>query len=650
MRTIGPLVALERLLQDEPRLRQRPLGGVHEEEHALDHRQDPLDLRAEVAVARRVHDVDDGVAVLDRRVLGEDRDAALLLELARVHDELLDVLAGAEGAALLEQRVHERRLAVVDVRDDGERAAVRRDARGAGVSESDATVMVSVIVSGRSMGKLWSAGNTHASRRHNSRYSDARRLSRARSRPPIRSAARRTARDSASRATSGTELPAGPGGVVRAVLAGRDVLAVMPTGSGKSIGYQLPALLLPGLTLVVSPLIALMKDQVDELEPQAASARRRSTRWPRRRERRAAHRATRGRATLRPALRRARSGSPRSRSSATSPTCRSRSSPWTRRTASRSGATTSGPTTGASREAAAPCRRADGASGRPPVDRLHGHGHARGPRRHRDAARPATPGGLRRGVRPPQHLPRRPPRLRRAREARASCPTSSAGRRALVYAATRKSAERAAEALRAAGSTRRGVPRGPRRARAHARPERLRGGAAAGRLRDQRVRHGHRPARTSRRSSHFEIPGSLEAYYQEIGRGGRDGRPRGRDAALELRGRPDAGVLHRARRGGGRSRAAERARRSRAAREEARARPREAEADDRVRGLDRRVCARRSSATSASGTPPARCGYCGNCAPAQGARRRRAAASPQDPLGRRARAASAGASGRSPRC
>jgi ATP-dependent DNA helicase RecQ len=53
--------------------------------------------------------------------------------------------------------------------------------------------------------------------------------------------------------------------IVRAALEGRDVLVVMPTGSGKSIGYQLPALLLPGLTLVVSPLIALMKDQVDEL-------------------------------------------------------------------------------------------------------------------------------------------------------------------------------------------------------------------------------------------------------------------------------------------------------------------------------------------------------------------------------------------------
>src|SRR5450759_4418856 len=53
--------------------------------------------------------------------------------------------------------------------------------------------------------------------------------------------------------------------IVRAVLAGRDVLAVMPTGSGKSLGYQLPAVILPGLTLVVSPLIALMKDHVDEL-------------------------------------------------------------------------------------------------------------------------------------------------------------------------------------------------------------------------------------------------------------------------------------------------------------------------------------------------------------------------------------------------
>src|SRR3989442_4329103 len=48
--------------------------------------------------------------------------------------------------------------------------------------------------------------------------------------------------------------------LVRPVLDGRDVLAVMPTGSGKSLGFQLPAVLLPGTTVVVSPLIALMKD------------------------------------------------------------------------------------------------------------------------------------------------------------------------------------------------------------------------------------------------------------------------------------------------------------------------------------------------------------------------------------------------------
>src|SRR5437870_3277137 len=55
--------------------------------------------------------------------------------------------------------------------------------------------------------------------------------------------------------------------IIRQVMAGRDVLGILPTGAGKSLCYQLPALLMPRPTLVISPLIALMKDQMDGLPP-----------------------------------------------------------------------------------------------------------------------------------------------------------------------------------------------------------------------------------------------------------------------------------------------------------------------------------------------------------------------------------------------
>jgi ATP-dependent DNA helicase RecQ len=60
--------------------------------------------------------------------------------------------------------------------------------------------------------------------------------------------------------------------VLGPLLAGRDVLAVLPTGAGKSLCYQVPALLVPGLTLVVSPLIALMQDQVAALRRRGIAA------------------------------------------------------------------------------------------------------------------------------------------------------------------------------------------------------------------------------------------------------------------------------------------------------------------------------------------------------------------------------------------
>ncbi|MEO5762902.1 MAG: DEAD/DEAH box helicase, partial [Vicinamibacteria bacterium] len=60
--------------------------------------------------------------------------------------------------------------------------------------------------------------------------------------------------------------------IVNAALAGRDVLALLPTGGGKSLCFQLPAVLGTGLTLVISPLIALMKDQVDALQANGVEA------------------------------------------------------------------------------------------------------------------------------------------------------------------------------------------------------------------------------------------------------------------------------------------------------------------------------------------------------------------------------------------
>ncbi|MFM2082410.1 MAG: hypothetical protein RL380_1101, partial [Verrucomicrobiota bacterium] len=60
--------------------------------------------------------------------------------------------------------------------------------------------------------------------------------------------------------------------IIRDTLAGKDVFAVLPTGGGKSLCFQLPALVRPGLTVVVSPLIALMKDQVDSLQAAGVAA------------------------------------------------------------------------------------------------------------------------------------------------------------------------------------------------------------------------------------------------------------------------------------------------------------------------------------------------------------------------------------------
>jgi ATP-dependent DNA helicase RecQ len=69
------------------------------------------------------------------------------------------------------------------------------------------------------------------------------------------------------------EFRPGQEAVIKSIVEGHDTVAVMPTGAGKSLCYQLPALHLPGTTIVVSPLIALMKDQCDKLNELGVSAR-----------------------------------------------------------------------------------------------------------------------------------------------------------------------------------------------------------------------------------------------------------------------------------------------------------------------------------------------------------------------------------------
>ena len=308
--------------------------------------------------------------------------------------------------------------------------------------------------------------------------------------------------------------------IVRAALAGRDLLAVMPTGSGKSIGYQLPALLLPGTMLVVSPLIALMKDQVDELCRRGIAAAAIHSLMPSSERRAAIEGAREGRWRLlyvsperfaSESFAAALALVPLSRFAVDEAHCVSEWGHDFRPDYRRLG------------DAAGRCTRADGVPGRPPILAF---------------TATATPEvrddivallGLRSPEifvagfdRPNLFLDVR--RVSGELEKRALLPGIVGGRRALVYASTRKSAERAADALRSAGLDALAYHAGL----ADAERLRVQNAFAAGTARIVCATNAFgmgidRPDIEA--VVHYEIPGSLEAYYQEIGRGGRDGRP-----------------------------------------------------------------------------------------------------------------------------
>jgi ATP-dependent DNA helicase RecQ len=304
--------------------------------------------------------------------------------------------------------------------------------------------------------------------------------------------------------------------IVDAVLGGVDVLAVMPTGSGKSLCYQLPAVVLPGVTLVVSPLIALMKDQVMNRRGVAAGALHSMLDAASKRGVIAAARGGRLRLLYVAPERFASSAFAEllaeiavARFVVDEAHCVSQWGhdfrPDYRRLAA----------------GARLCRRADGVNGRPPIAAFTATATAEV--RDDIAAllgldRPhLLVGGF---DRPNIHL-----RIQRANEEdkEVLLPALVRGRRALVYTATRKTAEAAAALLNASAVN---------AAAYH-----------AGLKDDERIRVQEAFADSSlpvvcatnafgmgidrpdvEAVVHYAIPGSIEAYYQEIGRAGRDGR------------------------------------------------------------------------------------------------------------------------------
>jgi len=307
--------------------------------------------------------------------------------------------------------------------------------------------------------------------------------------------------------------------IVAAVLSGRDLLAVMPTGSGKSLGYQLPAVMLPGTTLVVSPLISLMKDQVDELNRRRIPAGALHSMLPADRRRDVLSAARTGRLRLL-YVAPERFASDQflqllgelqiARFVIDEAHCVSEWGHDFR------------PDYRRLRAAAALCKASDRASGRPPIAAFT----ATATPEVRDDIIALV------GLEQPQvlvagfdrpNISLRVERVDDEEEKNDRLPHFVRGRRALVYAATRKSAMAAASVLQSSGVQAAAYHAGLKD------EERMRvqDAFAAGTLPVVCATNAFgmgidRPDVDA--VVHYAIPGSLEAYYQEIGRAGRDGR------------------------------------------------------------------------------------------------------------------------------
>ena len=109
---------LQRLLQHEPRLRHRSFSRVNEQYNAIYHFKYTLDLAAEISMARCVDNIYLNVLVFYRCVFCKDSYASLTLDVARVHNSLLNCLILSESTTLLEHLVYQSCLSVVNMCDD----------------------------------------------------------------------------------------------------------------------------------------------------------------------------------------------------------------------------------------------------------------------------------------------------------------------------------------------------------------------------------------------------------------------------------------------------------------------------------------------------------------------------------------------------
>ena len=307
--------------------------------------------------------------------------------------------------------------------------------------------------------------------------------------------------------------------LVETVLDGQDLLAVMPTGSGKSLGFQLPALLLPGTTLVVSPLISLMKDQVDELNRRGLGA--------------AALHSMLSTEARRDVYKSARAGTCRllyvapERFASAHFVSTLRDIPVARFIVDEAHCVSEWghdfrPDYRRLKDAADACRRSDGLSGRPPMAAFTATAT---PEVRDDIVALlglAQPRIVVAGFdRPNITLHVRP--VSGETEKHELLPTLVGTGRALVYASTRRKAEMAADTLKSTGcdaaAYHAGLADGER--------SRVQERFASGALRIVCATNAFgmgidRPDVET--VVHMDIPGSVEAYYQEIGRAGRDGR------------------------------------------------------------------------------------------------------------------------------